>query len=162
MGFRMNQSHQRIPRLFVAVFLVCIMGSLWPRVAGADVAQEEETPMHIYLPAAVLGGANLYSVIGNTAGLATQEPSRAVSYVGIVGGALAIGYAAALASNTVKHENLSVFLGVTGGLALGLGAFNLRLAHHLDELGASEVRLGPTMVSDGAVFVGGIGISIDF
>jgi len=128
----------------------------------AKLADEKETPKYVYLTSVVLGGSNMFSVLGNTTGLVTHEPSRAFAYLGVVGGALSIGFAFVLAQEEPKHESMSIFFGVTGGLALGLGAFNFRLAHQLNETGSAEFRLEPVFILDGSGYVGGIGVSVDF
>ena len=145
-----------------AVILVCFVVGLGPPAARCTVEEEEDAPQYLYVTSAVLAGANLFSVFGNTTGLVTRTPNRAFAYLGVVGGALSIGFAFVLEQEEPRHDNMPIFFGVTGGLALGLGAFNLQLARHLGETRPETLSLSPALIWDGRQYVGGMTVSVDF
>ena len=91
------------------------------------MAQEEETSSYLTLAAATLASADVITIFGNAAALATGEPSRATATAGIISGVGSIALGGYLAS-THDNETLGIFLGITGGIALGLGAFGNRPA----------------------------------
>ena len=95
-------------------------------------------------------------------GLAAKKPNRTFAYLGVIGGSLSIAYAFLLAHEKPEHESVPALFGVTGGLALGLGAFNLRLARHLGDAGDNRLSLSPTLIQDGQRYIGGIRVSLDF
>ena len=149
-------------KIVLTICLICVVGILRPSTAACDVGEPKDTPKYVYLTSAILGGANLVSVFANSAGILNHEPSRTYGYLGVVGGTLSIGFAFKLAQEEPYHESMSIFFGLSGGLALGLGAFNLKLSHHSDEIESTRFRLGPALIQNGSGYVAGIGVSFEF
>lgn len=126
------------------------------------MGEEEDVPQYLYVASAVLTGGNLFSIFGNTEGLVKKEPNQTFAYLGVIGGAASIGFAFALEQEVPRWEAAPIFFGVTGGIALGLGAFNLKLGGHLGDTNPKTFSVRPALISDGRGRVGGVAVLVGF
>ena len=148
--------------------VISLLSLLWsvglydPSVAKGDVGEPDETPTYVLVTGAILGAWDLISSVGNTSGLLRHEPNRTLEYLGVVGGALSVVFAFVLAEEEPSHETTSILFGISGGLAVGLGAVSLRSPGHADEVRTTRFRIGPTVIGSGGGYTTGICVSADF
>jgi len=146
-------------KMVISILVLGIVILTCPHPAKGTVAQEEEkTSTYVTLAAATLATADVITIFENTTALATGEPRKAAATVGIIAGVGSIalgGYVASVENN----ESLGIFLGITGGIALGLGAFGARLPEPAQGYGIENVRVGPTLIRDGDESLWGLGLS---
>ena len=127
---------------------------------GSEI-RDEETATYVNLAAATVTLVDLYTIFGNATDLATGEPRKTIATVGIISGWASIalgGYVATVEDS----KQLGIFLGLAGGISLGLGAFSARLAERTEEHGLRNVRVSPTLTREGDDIVFGFGLSGSF
>jgi hypothetical protein len=127
---------------------------------------EPERPTSILVAQGILGVADLFSVFANGTDLITGRPSKARAYFGIATGTLSIAFAVYLDRSEIDSDwrERSTFFAVAGGLALGLGAFNLKQSKSKDSQAIDGIKVDvyPALVKFNREYVTGIGVLITY
>jgi hypothetical protein len=110
--------------------LVVLWSTGDPSIALCDSVSSNPA---VLIPAAVVGGATVIGIAGNTGDLITGGSSRAGAYFGLVTGALSVTFGFLVSEYEPIYDEWAPFLGVTGLVALGLGVVNLYKAPRSDD-----------------------------
>ncbi len=149
-------------KIIISILAFGVVVVTCPHSAEGTVAQDEEkTSTVVTLTAAALATADVITIYGNATALATGEPRRASATVGIIAGVGSIalgGYVASVDDN----KTLGIFLAITGGIALGLGAFGARMPEPAEGNGIENVHVGPTLIQVGDERMWGLSLSGSF